>query len=209
MSESLYARCQRICGTDDKSCFIHNAKQVSCLADMHVNKMYGLSAVLEMIKADGVSESSEELLDESFQITDDLINWVKYLQISSDVNKGLATDDPERRDSIRYYGLSSLASITLNTDFGHGMQPTDMVNFSQKGLQIVTKLSVKVGDTFKGEMHSEQHAKSVTFTATVKYFAKHDYETIIGASIDEIDHSGNFNFFRSIMNLLEDSALNR
>lgn len=208
----------RICGKDNSECFITDPRQVTCLADMLINKVYGLAAVLDMLRAEGLSQMGEELLDESQGITTDIINWVKYLQASRDII-GNATEagveGEDRRNHIRFYGMNSIGNITLKVsvdDRPEGKPGLDtpfeatIVNFSSKGIQFVTETPMAVGDSLSAELSSEQIGKSVSFKAVVRYIAEHEDSLIAGASIETVGNQSDFNLFRSLMGFIAQTS---
>ena len=87
MSKFLKDRCTMICGEEERDCITANNKQVRCVADMVVNQAYGILSVVDMIKTEKDQQVVGEYLDEVKTISNELINWAKYLQVTHDIQK--------------------------------------------------------------------------------------------------------------------------
>lgn len=72
-------RCQQIC-SDSSTCFIGNNRQVDCISDMIINKVYAVKATVDRAREDNQCEEIAEFLDMASENVDELISWVKYLQ---------------------------------------------------------------------------------------------------------------------------------
>lgn len=207
MSESLHERCLRLCGKNAQSCFINDTGQLTCLSDMLINKAYGLSSLLEMIKAEGGSETTGELIDESVLITEEIINWVKYLQVTRDLKQTihctLDVDQSSKRRELRYPFPESLRKqIVFKTLCGDEMKEVDLVNFSRSGLQFVCAHPVAEGDSVEAEMTAVTPQKTLTLHATVKYVNEQDEGFVVGSAIEDVSNNHDFNFFRGVMEFI-------
>lgn len=207
MSESLHERCMRLCGKDARSCFINDIGQLACLSDMLINKAYSLSSLLEMIKEDGLPESTSKLIDDSLGITAELVNWVKYLQVTRNlrhtINCSLENADPEHRREIRYPFPEYLNKrIILRAMCDREMQEVNLLNFSPGGLQFVCNHPLKPGRSFEAKLRAVQLDKTLGFRAVVKYVMEQGENFIVGAAIEEASNSLDFNFFMGVMEFI-------
>ena len=76
-------RCHQICGTGSAPCFKNNKKQISCISDMVINKICALKAIVDMANEDNQCVKIDEYLDMASENVDELINWIRYLQVES------------------------------------------------------------------------------------------------------------------------------
>ncbi len=75
----IETRCKRICG-DDAPCFTDNKKQISCISDMVINKVWPVKGLIDAaVKKNECSEVAD-ILDIANNSIDELIEWVKHLQ---------------------------------------------------------------------------------------------------------------------------------
>jgi len=207
MSESLHERCLRLCGTNSQSCFINDPGQLTCLSDMLINKAYGLSSLLEMIKADGGSGSASELIDESVLITEEIINWVKYLQVTRDLRQTIhcALDGGQatKRKELRYPFPKSLRKqIVFKTTCDREQEEVQLVNFSKSGLQFLCGTPMEEGSRFEAELTAVTPNKTLTLHATVKYVMEQDGTYVVGSAIEKVSNNSDFNFFRGVMEFI-------
>lgn len=207
MSESLHERCMRICGKDARSCFINDPGQLACISDMLINKAYSLSSTLEAIKAEGLQESTSKLIDDSLGITAELLNWVKYLQVTRDlqntIHSTFETADPDNRREMRYPFPEYLNKlITLRARCDREMQEVNLLNFSSGGFQFLCNSPLDTGRSFEAELRAIQPDKTLSFGAEVKYVLEQGENFIVGAAIDEVSSSSDLNFFRGVMEFI-------
>jgi hypothetical protein len=73
-------RCLQICGDDSNPCFIGNNKQIDCISDMIINKVYAVKATVDRAREENQCEEIANFLGMASENVDELINWVKYLQ---------------------------------------------------------------------------------------------------------------------------------
>jgi hypothetical protein len=214
MSESLHERCLRLCGKDAQSCFMNNAGQLTCLSDMLINKAYGLSSIMEMIQSEDNSESTRELIDESIGITEEIINWVKYLQVTRDLKQtihcALDSSQSNKRKELRFPFPESLRKqITFRAMCEEQMQEVQLVNFSKSGLQFVCSNPVKEGSGVEAELTAVTPNKTLKLNATVKYVMEQDESFVVGTSIEDVSNRSDFNFFRGVMEFITATVTNR
>ena len=206
MGESLHDRCQRLCGDNVQGCFVNDASQLTCLSDMLINKAYGLAALLEMIKDEDLPGSAAELIDESVGITDEIINWIKYLQVTRDLKRTIHTaleSQDSNRSEPRYPFPPMLGEvIVLRVGCEEELREARLVNFSRHGLQFACEHKVPVGRPFVGELKAGQVDKHLTFKAVVKYFNEGLEHNVVGAAIEEVSNQSDLNFFRSVLEFI-------
>lgn len=207
MSETIHARCDRLCGDANHECFVNNSSQLTCLADMLVNKVYGLSSVLEILKAEELPDSAREFLDESLDITDELINWVKYLQMTHDI-KSMAVSlqsgaEGNRRKEDRFQFPEVLHKhIKLMTGQGDDLKESTLIDFSKSGLQLVTIEPLEPDTVFDAQISAPRVGKFMQFKARVKHTSEHLGAITVGASLEEANSPNDLHFFHSIMEFI-------
>jgi hypothetical protein len=213
MSESLHERCLRLCGKNARNCFMNDPGQLTCLSDMLINKAYGLSSLLEMIKAENNSGTTRELIDESVGITEEIINWVKYLQVTRDLKQtihcALDSAHSNKRKELRYPFPESLRKqITFRAMCEQKMQEVKLVNFSKSGLQFVCNYPLKEGSEVEAEMTAVTPDKTLRLKAVVKYVMEQEESYVVGTAIDEVSNSSDFDFFRGVMEFITATVTN-
>ncbi len=78
-------RCARICGNNG-SCFSQNVKQLRCISDLLINKLWGIRDITEEVIKENRCESLSELLDMVQKNTNELIDWAQLLQIEHQIH---------------------------------------------------------------------------------------------------------------------------
>lgn len=73
-------RCHQICGDGSSPCFIDNSKQIACISDMVINKVFAIKTIVDRLREDNQYGEISEFLDAAYDSVDELINWVRYLQ---------------------------------------------------------------------------------------------------------------------------------
>lgn len=73
-------RCQRLC-EQDKDCFANNRKQITCISDMVINKMWPVKELIEFAKAENQCELLVEPLSMASDSINELIAWIKFLHL--------------------------------------------------------------------------------------------------------------------------------
>lgn len=71
-------RCQQICGDSGTLCF--NSEQVTCIADMVINKAGNIKLIIEEARVEKQFDQIAEILCMASKNIDELINWIRYLQ---------------------------------------------------------------------------------------------------------------------------------
>ena len=102
MAEIMKDRCRRLCGEFAGDCFTSNNSQVSCLSDMVVNHTYGILSILDMVRTEQDRGMVDAYLEEAGALSNELINWVKYLQVTQDIrnliNRMNGVENDQRRE---------------------------------------------------------------------------------------------------------------
>jgi len=211
MSRLLKDRCSMICGESAADCITVNNSQVRCVADMVVNQAYGILSVIDMIRAEKDQRAVEEFLDEVKTISNELINWAKYLQVSHDIRKAVQKIQHwrgEERSETRYSFPEEFGEfIALRIDGPIEPAEAVIVNFSQSGIRF-RYMGEQPRDcilvcTLTG---NERIGKSISLVCEVKYFAEENGEMLVGAQIVEVSDSPDFNFFMDVLDMMSQAA---
>jgi hypothetical protein len=206
--EHLPKRCRRICGAETPDCFAANGGQLSCLSDMIVNSACGISSLLEMTKAETPPDIMRENLKEALLITKELVNWVKYLQITHDLRQmvRLSFDRADERKETRYPLPEAFqAFILLEVAAGSMTVPVVLTNFSMNGIQFQSPQSMERDTNLECFLRAKHMVgKEVRFKTSVKYCKGHDEAFLVGAEIEEVSDASDFNFFLSVFDFIKD-----
>lgn len=209
MSETLHDRCMRICGKHGLECFNESPKMLTCLSDMLINKAYGLSAVLDMLKAEEIPDSAKELLDESIDITTELINWVKYLQLTRDLRGATvsafetAEHDNQRAENRFPFPDILKKHILLRVGCIEELEDVELVNFSRHGMQFMCNGNSAPDKIMKAELQAVHIDKTLMMDVEVKYTK----DNLVGASIANHSSQVDLDFFDSIMGFLSETLV--
>jgi hypothetical protein len=210
MSEGIQERCRRICDGKSAQCFISNKKQLSCLSDMLINNVYSIASILEFAMDEEHPHGMRENISEALSISRDLIDWVKYLQITHDIKqiqpltkKGTYTNNrAEQRYPFPelYEQYIELTLMTRGTEV-----KAQLVNFSRNGLQFKAPTGFGLNEFVQGTL-STRHlvGKTVHFKATARYVLVGGEEYVTGAKVLEVSDSKDFDFFRSVHEFIQD-----
>lgn len=197
-------RCRQICGDDVEHCFINNKKQIACIADIVINKVFGITSFIELVKQEKQNDKVNEYFNEILKKMQELIDWVKFLQIAHDLKTLISFPDetkiPEKRKEMRFpFPEIYQKYIVLKINISGLFVPVTLINFSQHGLQFKCHEPLDINSvrdcTFLTKHIIE---KEVSFKVRVKHCEKHNEEFIIGGLIEEVSDGVSFNFFKSV-----------
>lgn len=213
MVKIMRQRCEMICGNDAAGveCITANSNQVKCVTDMVVNQAYGISSVIDMMKEEEDPGTVLQYMEEIQTISSELINWAKYLQVTSDIRKlmaQLSPDGHDKRSQVRYpfpEEFREFVSIRLDAPV---QAYASIINFSQSGIQFRYKGEAPLDSALVCTLLShERIGKKVTFICEVKYFTDEEGEVIVGAQIVEVSDSPDFNFFMNVLDFMSESVM--
>lgn len=202
-------RCRRICGDEIRDCFMGNKRQLDCIADMVVNKISNTKGFIESAMGNDPKGKLARNLDSAVISLNELLNWVKFLQISHDL-KGLSllssrAATPERRKEVRYAvakNYSSLLSVHIN--LSDSKVAVTLTDFSQRGMQFISPSALEMDSTVDGTLSSAgpRGKKVVTFKLRIRHCIKDEQRYIVGGRILEIFDASTFNFFENIFDFI-------
>ncbi len=204
----MHERCERICGGHKEQCFIGNKKQVECVADMVINKVFGISSIIEMAMGESNPEKIRENLSHAFRTVNELVTWVKYLQISHDllVLSSLSRESAihEKRTEIRF-PLTEIHQkyIMMKVKIADSFVPVGITNFSAHGIQFTCPEPLAPGTVKDCILLSTRVIeKEVSFRVKVKYCTKQGAAFIAGVRTESVSDTVFFDFFRSVHELI-------
>ena len=171
---------------------------------MVINKVFGITSILELAKMESKEDAMNEYLNKALNQTQELVNWIKFLQIAHDLKTFISlpgeTQAYERRREMRFplpeiYQKYIILKINISGIF----VPVILANFSQHGLQFICSQPLEA-DSVKDcvLVTSQTIGRQVYFKARVRHCAKQNEEYIVGAQIEEISDSASFDFFTSV-----------
>jgi hypothetical protein len=200
----MHERCRRICGDDREHCFIGNSKQIECIADMVINKVFGISSVIEMSREESAPEKIREALSQAVRTVDELITWVKYLQIAHDLRElsslSYESGVDEKRTEVRF-PLPGIHQnyVGMKVKIVDSFVPVTIANFSPHGIQFTCPEPL-VPDTVRDciLLSPQGTGREVFFRVKVKYCVRRGSECLVGVRTEDISDKVSFNFFKSV-----------
>ncbi len=186
------------------NCFINNKKQIACIADMVINKVFGISSVVEIALKENLKEDIVERLDLALKETQELIDWIKFLQIANDlktlISASEANREKEQRTEMRFplpEIYRQYIALKINT-FGV-YNPVTLLNFSRSGLQFKSLFPLEINSVRECILvTSHIISKEVSFTIITRHCIKDNSGYIIGGQIEKVSDSTSFDFFKNI-----------
>lgn len=212
MSELMLERCKRICnGHAGGKCLINHESQVSCVSDMVINNVLGIASVIEMAKCETDPSIASEYLDEAMGISNELVNWVRYLQLTRDISKVAAMvaappQSQNKRREPRYdmpEAFGKYMSMRIVAP-GPGV-PATIKNFSTSGLQFRysgPEINADVLDCVLTTNHIAIH-KQVSYKCEPRYVSAEADGFLVGANVVEVSDSREFNFFKNVFDFIQ------
>jgi hypothetical protein len=208
--ENITDRCRRICGLTNGDCFIGNSSQLSCIADLLINNVGCISSLLEETRSAIPAGTDSDSLDEAVSMANDLMNWVKYLQITHDLRQVAAVTPPRCRSDLRQerrYPLPSMFTeylrLEVRMDADH--VPARLTNFSQRGLQFITPGALAPERQAHCRLSTDHLVRnSLSFTAQLMYCNRLDESYLVGGHITEVSSTADFNFFTSVIEFMQE-----
>ncbi len=203
MEDKIVARCKAICGGASESCIIDNAKHLDCIADMVINKTTCVSLLLSRALRQSPDEAAQNI-HIAMTILNELFNWVKYLQMSRNLKHLNALHKDvgisQRRKMARYPLPKKYEKhISMKVTLPDRSIQVSIVDFCQRGTQFRSPEPLKpdaVAECTLAATYSRK--KEVHFSKSIKYCSLREDGYLIGAHIDEVGDSSEFNFFNNI-----------
>jgi len=215
MSEPMIDRCKRICnGHGGKQCLINHEGQVSCVSDMVINNVLGMASVIEMAKSEPDPAVLAEYLDEALGITNELVNWVRYLQLTRDISKvasivTMPQTWPDKRREHRFEIPEAHASYLSMRIVSPGTEVQATIkNFSTSGLQFKYMGPQIEADVLDCVLTTNHVAikKQVAYKCSPRYIKPDAGGFVVGATVIEVSDSRDFNFFRNVFDFIQQSS---
>lgn len=209
MINRMKDRCKLICGSDDADCFVMSKNQLNCIADLVINKTTAISMLLGYHLSPGEKNNEDEMVRAAFASTNELSNWIKYLQMVGDMRElhslVLDSDRNEKRSEIRYPLPDAHAhrvGIAMAEAEGQGF--LKLINYSQSGVRFVSPVALEEGGELQFHIVSKggNWADPVSFKAEVRNCWGSGGNFQVGARVGEISGKDAFNFFLNIHSLI-------
>ncbi len=205
--KKIVDRCKLICGGVSENCIIDNTRHLDCIADMVINKTSSISLLLGRALREDPDEAARNI-QSARTISNELSNWVKYLQITRNLKHLNAIHGDigisDERKVARYplpkiYEKYVSMKITL-----HGRSvPVSIIDFCQRGTQFQSPEPLEPGTPTECVLTTTFNIKKeVCFRMMIKYCSLRDHGYLIGAHIAEVNDSSEFNFFNNIYDFI-------
>lgn len=212
MTETLSQRCKRLCGGFGENCFVRNQNQISCIADMIINKLSGILAVMEHAASDQ-SYNVGEFACMALKNVRELIDWVKFLQISHDlrVPGSLAYEakESEKRREMRY-PLPELYRkyIIVEIDIAGSLRQVKLSDFSRHGIQFRCSQRLETGSLTNGVLRSAGSVgREVAFKVRIRHCTSYGGEYIAGGNLEAVSDNTIFDFFKSVHDFIWEAIM--
>ncbi|GBE34213.1 PilZ domain protein [bacterium BMS3Bbin06] len=210
----MLERCKRICGRDRKKCFVQNKEQITCIADMVINKIGGITSLIELTLQESLPESTVKNLERTLDQTYELVNWVKFLQVAHDLKKASLLADAytdtdkvglhERRSEQRYHHSESYRKyLQLTVKFSDSPVSAEIINFSEHGILFLCSSPVEINSFIDCSLATcRTIKKELSFKAKVVHCTQRGGDYKIGVFIKESVNNTSFDFFKGIHHLI-------
>ncbi|MEW6109980.1 MAG: PilZ domain-containing protein [Nitrospirota bacterium] len=183
-----------------------------CLADMVINKLAVIDEAFRLAIEKNQDDNIAGFLQESRKSTNELINWIKYLQIAHDLKRVSSLQDltsgHERRKETRFdlpeiYSKYILFEVRLSGIY----LPATIINFSNNGLKFECPEPLQVDSEAECMLSGVRGIwKKVSVKVRIRYCEKSLNGYISGAGIVTVSDSVSFNFFNNVYDLIMDYA---
>ncbi len=202
--ETLSERCKRLCGDSAGDCFVRNQNQISCIADMIVNKLSGILSVMEHAAGSDQDYNAEEFVGMALGNVRQLIKWVKFLQISHDLRVPWALAQEERssekRGETRYpFPEIYRKYVVIEVDVSGCLTPVMLLNFSQYGMLFSCPEPLEIDSVRNGVLRCHGTiGGEVPFKVRVRHCTEHDGEYVIGGRVEAVSGGDTLDFFKNV-----------
>ncbi len=209
MINRMKDRCRLICGSEDPDCFVTSKNQLNCIADLVINKTTGITMMLELSLSGKKVYEEGEAIRKAFASTNELSNWIKYLQMVGDMKElhslVLDSDQNEKRGEIRYpmpEVQADKVGMALADTEGQGF--LRVINFSQSGVRFISPAPYEVGDVIESHLVSSggSWVDTVVLKAEVRNCLGSEGIYPVGARVCEVSGKDTFNFFGNMHSLM-------
>ena len=207
MGNKIVDRCKVICGGVSENCIIDNTRHLDCIADMVINKTSGISLLLGKALR-GIPDEATRNIQSAVTISNELSNWVKYLQMTRNLKhlNELHRDAgiSHRRKVVRYM-LPKIYEqyISMEVNLPDRSVPVSIIDFCQRGELFQSPEPFKPGEAVECTLTTMQNIKKkVHFRIGIKYCCAKGDGYLIGAHIEKVGDSSEFNFFNNIYDFI-------
>jgi hypothetical protein len=209
MTDKIVDRCKVICGGVYESCIIDNPRHLDCIADMVINKTSVISLLLGRVLRESPDDTVQNTHD-AMTISNELGNWVKYLQMTRNLKqlKALHLDvGISHRRKMARYRLPKIYEkyILMKVHLPDRCVSIGIIDFCQRGAQFQSPEPLKTGTEVECTLSTMHNIKkTVRFRIRIKYCCASGDGYLIGAHIDEVGDSSEFNFFNNIYDFISE-----
>ncbi len=214
MGDKIVDRCKLICGGISENCIIDNTKHLDCIADMVINKTSGISLLLGRALRGSPDEATQNI-HKAMTISIELSNWVKYLQMTQNLKhlNELQWDvGISHRRKVTRYPLPKIYEkyISMKVNLLERSVPVSIIDFCQRGAQFQSPEAFKLDAAAECTLTTTGIIKKdVHFSIRIAYCSLRGDGYLIGAHIDKVGESSEFNFFNNIYDFIVEIEKNR
>ncbi len=185
--------------------FYNNKNPIICIADIVINKISCIKDVLILALKENKNDALSKDLNLASKNIDDLIDWVKYLKIThdlQDLNYMYDESDrmQERRKENRYL-LPEIYQKHLNmkVKLSDAFVPVSLIDYSTNGIKFRSQFSFDIDSIKEGIVSlSETDSKIILFKVKIRHCKEHNGMFITGGQIEEIADDISIELFKKI-----------
>jgi len=207
----MHERCKRLCGEERENCFISNKKQILCLTDMVINKITGISALLQIIREEINDVKTLALLERADREMQALVDWIRFLEVAGDLREFLKAQpelrDPERRREPRFPVTKTLREmIRLDVEMNGVCRTVDIINMSNRGLLFSSSQPAESGSVLNARLvFVRTPLRERSFHLHVIYSHPRAGVYLTGCEVSP-EEKELFDIFKSVYEYIEDEA---
>jgi hypothetical protein len=210
MLDRMEDRCRRICGDGGSDCFVNSKDQLSCIADMIVNKTASIAMGLSFALESGDKEILEDCVRDTITNTHELQNWIKYLQLVKDLRHTgdlvMNSLHSVKREEIRY-PVPQEYEGQIEIRVRDPEMNLKLIDFSQSGFKVVSDRPLEATRIFEAVLFNTKNMQEgQRMTADTMFCRATDGGYQIGARVLSLEGAKVFNFFNGVYSVIMNSA---
>lgn len=205
----MYDRCKRLCKDFRDDCFIKNPRQVVCIADMVINKITGISALLQLLMKKETSPENLKLIEKADMEIKGLVDWIRFLELAGDIREFIKARPEERpdekRSEPRFPVTDTLRDIMkMSVQVDDKNSDVEIINISNKGILFRSRQEFEPGERILSTLKFIKNPiRERVFYLTVRHSTKKGEHFLTGAEVDR-DEATYFSIFQSVYEYVEE-----
>ncbi len=205
----MYDRCKHLCKNFRDDCFIKNPRQVVCIADMVINKITGVSALLQLLLKNETSPENLKLIEKAETEIKGLVDWIRFLELAGDIREFIKARPEERPDEKRSEPRFPLTDtlrgiIKMSVQVEDENRDVEIINISNRGILFRSGREFNPGERILSTLKFLKNPiKERVFYLTVRHSTKKGEYFLTGAEVDR-EEATSFSIFQSIYEYVEE-----